>query len=374
MPLTGAGMRRHVHLATMPPKASSASSPCSAARSCAGRSVSLPPSKSARSCQRRFRLRCSTAAPCAAATVADGATAALACTDMDATKPRRRSTQRSHARGRDRRRSGTPIRSSCVALRARRLEYRARVARDRGPAADDSRGLVTPSASADRMRRCSTPVDATQLPRLARSIAALSDRSQRRILAPATVRRTPGISCEAVPASCRCGAGMRRHLHAGTACRRYRRSFVSFIPLFGAPSLLARVVASSRAAARCVRSPVRRRHSHLRDPRTGRRGTGGAVAVPVAPACAATLAAWQAHIDRENAATTPRGDRVAACDGRRSPEPASAGHSIARARDQLHRHGSPRPARQAPRPLRRSARPLSLRAARTSCTSGSVTP
>ena len=48
------------------------------------------------------------------------------------------------------------------------------------------------------------------------------------------VRRTPGISCEAVPASMpSTGAGMRRHVHAGNHAAE---SFVSFIPLFcGAP-------------------------------------------------------------------------------------------------------------------------------------------
>jgi len=44
------------------------------------------------------------------------------------------------------------------------------------------------------------------------------------------VRRTPGISCEAVPASDLAGAGMRRHVHSGNHAAE---SFVSFIPLFG---------------------------------------------------------------------------------------------------------------------------------------------
>ena len=55
---------------------------------------------------------------------------------------------------------------------------------------------------------------------------APSDRSR-------TVRRTPGISCEAVPASMPLtGAGMRRHVHPGNHAAE---SFVSFIPLFGRP-------------------------------------------------------------------------------------------------------------------------------------------
>jgi hypothetical protein len=44
---------------------------------------------------------------------------------------------------------------------------------------------------------------------------------------------TPGISCEAVPASDRDGAGMRRHVHSGNHAAE---SFVSFIPLFGRES------------------------------------------------------------------------------------------------------------------------------------------
>jgi hypothetical protein len=43
------------------------------------------------------------------------------------------------------------------------------------------------------------------------------------------VCRTPGISCEAVPAPERDGAGMRRHVHPGNHAAE---SFVSFIPLF----------------------------------------------------------------------------------------------------------------------------------------------
>ncbi len=49
------------------------------------------------------------------------------------------------------------------------------------------------------------------------------------------VHRTPGISCEAVPACCRGGAGMRRHLRLSAACGARvgaAESFVSFIPLF----------------------------------------------------------------------------------------------------------------------------------------------
>jgi hypothetical protein len=44
------------------------------------------------------------------------------------------------------------------------------------------------------------------------------------------VRRTPRISCEAVPASDLAGAGMRRHLHTSNGAAE---SFVSFIRLLG---------------------------------------------------------------------------------------------------------------------------------------------
>jgi hypothetical protein len=47
------------------------------------------------------------------------------------------------------------------------------------------------------------------------------------------VGRTPGISCEAVPAFDLAGAGMRRHVHSGNHAAE---SFVSFIPLFGRKS------------------------------------------------------------------------------------------------------------------------------------------
>ena len=50
------------------------------------------------------------------------------------------------------------------------------------------------------------------------------------LVAHPTVHRTPGKSCEAVPASERDGAGMRRHVHSGNHAAE---SFVSFIPLFG---------------------------------------------------------------------------------------------------------------------------------------------
>ena len=43
----------------------------------------------------------------------------------------------------------------------------------------------------------------------------------------ALVGRTPGISCEAVPASGRAGAGMRRHVHSGDHAAE---SFVRLIP------------------------------------------------------------------------------------------------------------------------------------------------
>jgi hypothetical protein len=46
----------------------------------------------------------------------------------------------------------------------------------------------------------------------------------------------PGMSCEAVPASDRDGAGMRRHLRSSAACGARvgaAESFAGFIPLLG---------------------------------------------------------------------------------------------------------------------------------------------
>jgi hypothetical protein len=48
------------------------------------------------------------------------------------------------------------------------------------------------------------------------------------------VRRTPELKCEAVPASERDGAGMRRHVHPSNHAAE---SFVSFIPLFDGTAL-----------------------------------------------------------------------------------------------------------------------------------------
>ena len=65
------------------------------------------------------------------------------------------------------------------------------------------------------------------------------------------VGRTPGISCEAVPACCRGGAGMRRHVHAGNHAAE---SFVSFIPLFdGQPAQPLPCDASLRMSLRTLR-------------------------------------------------------------------------------------------------------------------------
>ena len=62
---------------------------------------------------------------------------------------------------------------------------------------------------------------------------------------PPLVRRTPGISCEAVPASMPLtGAGIRRHLRLSAACGARvgaAESFVSFIPLFDSKATLAKV-------------------------------------------------------------------------------------------------------------------------------------
>src|SRR5512141_2120884 len=69
----------------------------------------------------------------------------------------------------------------------------------------------------------------------------------------AVARRTPGISCEAVPACCRGGAGIRRHLRPSAACGAKvgaAESFVSFIPLFGGPVAPSPAVRSGLRSAR----------------------------------------------------------------------------------------------------------------------------
>jgi hypothetical protein len=62
----------------------------------------------------------------------------------------------------------------------------------------------------------------------------------------ALVRRTPGISCEAVPASDRDGAGMRRRLHPRKGAAE---SFDSFIPLFDGASRMHQLANRDEAKA-----------------------------------------------------------------------------------------------------------------------------
>ncbi len=76
----------------------------------------------------------------------------------------------------------------------------------------------------DAARSSGTPLDTLYPPAFDSHLAA-----------PLSVRPTPGISCEAVPAFGRGGAGMRRHRRLSAACgARFgaAESFVSFIPLF----------------------------------------------------------------------------------------------------------------------------------------------
>jgi hypothetical protein len=73
-----------------------------------------------------------------------------------------------------------------------------------------------------------------------------------RVLSPPQVGRTPGISCEAVPASDVASAGMRRHVHPRNHAAE---SFVSFIPLFGSVALQSyRLVAVDGATSTVVSS------------------------------------------------------------------------------------------------------------------------
>ena len=60
------------------------------------------------------------------------------------------------------------------------------------------------------------------------------------------------MSCEAVPACCRGGAGIRRHLRPSAACGARvgaAESFVSFIPLFGSAARYCAAVTARRHAA-----------------------------------------------------------------------------------------------------------------------------
>jgi hypothetical protein len=88
------------------------------------------------------------------------------------------------------------------------------------------------------------------------------------------VHRTPGISCEAVPASNRDGAGMRRHFVPRNGAAE---SFVSFIPLFCGPVVNSvrllhgvgartRLLASSSNSALANGSPAYGRIIRLRSP------------------------------------------------------------------------------------------------------------
>src|SRR5262245_26213926 len=63
-------------------------------------------------------------------------------------------------------------------------------------------------------------------------------RRQSRLARSFNVRRTPGISYEAVPASIQAIAGRRRHLRPTAGCGARvgaAEGFVSFIPLLGGP-------------------------------------------------------------------------------------------------------------------------------------------
>ena len=74
---------------------------------------------------------------------------------------------------------------------------------------------------------------------------------------PPQVRRTPGISCEAVPASNRDGAGMRRHAHPRNHAAE---SFASFIALFGRAQHLRARPSIANTATQVRMLPLRRTH------------------------------------------------------------------------------------------------------------------
>ena len=257
MPLTGAGMRRHLHAGNVPPKASSASSPCSAA-------PSVPAARRCAAHDRAALLRRASARPAAYRRCGQPTLGALdAPRTMHAKALRPIATARTTAAamlaGQPRTELDTAgaVPSSRCRIRLRARGRRTAAAASHSPPCDDAR---VSRRRVRRSRRHAALRRAAHAVRLARpdvrAVAASADwiahctlspiartamavaRSADLRLASAIVRRTPGISCEAVPASMpSTSAGMRRHVHSGNHAAE---SFVSFIPLFDSEATLAK--------------------------------------------------------------------------------------------------------------------------------------
>jgi hypothetical protein len=128
----------------------------------------------------------------------------------------------------------------------------------------DRSATARPQPMSDRPRACSRCNPSLRTRSLVAPSSALGSRHPWNTASvprrPPLVRRTPGISCEAVPASIRAGAGIRRHLRASNAGRAHigaAESFVSFIPLFGGTPLL-RCRAGNSFTAPLPRQAIRR--------------------------------------------------------------------------------------------------------------------
>jgi hypothetical protein len=202
-------------LATMPPKASSASSPCWTASPLLADLRRLHASTYAR--LRPFHLR------------------------SVAVKPRPLQPTSSASSRLD------AIRSRATAT----LVCQHRSCRRRCPLAHYARPLASSVVGAFAIRLCSGCCCLVTHERVGSGpIASLFHGPIAAHRSVTCVRPTPGISCEAVPASMPpAGAGMRRHVHPGNHAAE---SFVSFIPLFCGFALHAAPSASRSAHPQAV--------------------------------------------------------------------------------------------------------------------------
>ena len=210
-------MRRHFCRVTVPPKASSASSPCSAAR-----------------------YSCTTIQTTAQGTIAATPRFELARVALMRKRQRASTPPASHPS------NSFPWNSRPTFEVQGRMPIPSAV----GDSRRDVASVCPARPNAPCRGACRTPSTARTLPWRPRS-------AQRRDGTPFSatlrfvcsllhfVRRTPGISCEAVPACCRGGAGIRRHLRLSAACGARvgaAESFVSFIPLFDSAPRLSKLL------------------------------------------------------------------------------------------------------------------------------------
>ena len=316
-------------LATMPPKASSASSPCSAAprstrqsRACTVlplgvRSTSLVPTcadhdSADRRCSQAPSSSETPATPSARSQLdrrtrpartddADSVAAHVATHAAQRSRRRRRTARVELAKPAGTAPSSATQRCSAIAPAPARASARssdASPSQPRTPMAR-TRGSIQQRSRAPRAR--GDPAYATPISSRRSAVAAL---------APHHVRRTPGISCEAVPASMPLtGAGMRRHVHAGNHAAE---SFVSFIPLFGGAATHRAVRPPSAVTQRIARiadepSQRRRRRAttragHGRTSRSDRRRDSHATAPRASQPTRARERSQRRHADRRTRA------------------------------------------------------------------------